>query len=31
MPDKMRIEVAPNQQVTALLYTAGKPNPPVSR
>ena len=26
MPDKMRIEVAPNQQVTALIYTAGKPN-----
>src|SRR6202047_3705926 len=24
MPDKMRIEVAPNQEVTALLYTAGK-------
>jgi uncharacterized protein len=26
MPDKMRIEVAPNQEVTALLYTAGKPD-----
>ena len=26
MPDKMRIEVAPNQEVTALVYTAGKPN-----
>jgi predicted alpha/beta-hydrolase family hydrolase len=23
MPDKMRIEVAPNQEVTALVYTAG--------
>jgi len=27
MPDKMRIEVAPNQEVTALVYTAGKPDP----
>jgi predicted alpha/beta-hydrolase family hydrolase len=26
MPDKMRIEVAPNQEVTALVYTAGKPD-----
>jgi hypothetical protein len=26
MPDKMRIEVAPNQEVTTLLYAAGKPN-----
>ncbi len=26
MPDKMRIEVAPNQEVTALLYTAGRPD-----
>jgi predicted alpha/beta-hydrolase family hydrolase len=26
MPDKMRIEVAPNQEVTALLYIAGKPD-----
>jgi predicted alpha/beta-hydrolase family hydrolase len=24
MPDKIRIEVAPNQEVTALVYTAGK-------
>ena len=26
MPDKMHIEVAPNQEVTALVYTAGKPD-----
>jgi len=26
MPDKMRIEVAPNLEVTALVYTAGKPD-----
>src|ERR1700730_11750162 len=26
MPDKMRIEVAPNQEVTALVYPAGKPD-----
>jgi predicted alpha/beta-hydrolase family hydrolase len=26
MPDKMRIEIAPNQEVTALVYTAGKPD-----
>jgi hypothetical protein len=26
MPDKMRIEVASNQEVTALVYTAGKPD-----
>jgi uncharacterized protein len=26
MPDKMRIEVAPNQEVTALVYIAGKPD-----
>src|ERR1700732_3859388 len=26
MPDKMRIEVAPNQEVTALVYTAGNPD-----
>jgi predicted alpha/beta-hydrolase family hydrolase len=26
MPDKMRIEAAPSQEVTALLYTAGKPD-----
>ena len=26
MPDRMRIEVAPNQEVTALVYTAGKPD-----
>ncbi len=26
MPDKMRIEVAPNQEATALVYTAGKPD-----
>ena len=26
MPDEMRIEVAPNQEVTALVYTAGKPD-----
>jgi uncharacterized protein len=26
MPDKMRIEVAPNCEVTALVYTAGKPD-----
>src|SRR3984893_12830794 len=26
MPDKMRIEVATNQEVTALVYTAGKPD-----
>ena len=26
MPDKMRIEVAPNQEVTALVYTADKPD-----
>ena len=26
MPDKMRIEVAPNQGVTALVYPAGKPD-----
>src|ERR1700716_2892089 len=26
MPEKMRIEVAPNQEVTALVYTAGKPD-----
>ena len=26
MPDKMRIEVAPNQEVTALIYPAGKPD-----
>jgi uncharacterized protein len=26
MPDKMRIEVAPNREVTALVYTAGKPD-----
>ena len=26
MPDKMRIEVAPNQDVTALVYIAGKPD-----
>src|SRR3981189_2400524 len=24
MPDRMRIEVAPNEEVTALVYTAGK-------
>src|SRR2546427_8821426 len=26
MPDKMRIEVASNQEVTALVYAAGKPD-----
>ena len=26
MPDKMRIEVAPNQDVTAIVYPAGKPD-----
>src|ERR1035437_1408462 len=26
MPDKTRIEFAPNQEVTALVYTAGKPD-----
>src|ERR1700704_4643327 len=26
MPEKMRIEVAPNQEVTALVYTAGEPD-----
>jgi uncharacterized protein len=26
MPDKVRIEVAPNQEVTALVYAAGKPD-----
>ena len=26
MPDKMRVEVAPNQQVTALVYPAAKPD-----
>ena len=26
MPDKMRIEVAPNQEVTALVYAAGNPD-----
>ena len=26
MPDKMRIEVAPSQKVTALVYTADKPD-----
>jgi len=26
MPDKMRIEVAPNLEVTALVYTAGNPD-----
>ena len=26
MPDKMRIEVAPNQEVTTLVYSAGKPD-----
>jgi predicted alpha/beta-hydrolase family hydrolase len=26
MPDKMRIEAAPNQEVTALVYPAGKPD-----
>src|SRR6202048_2804937 len=26
MPDKFCIEVAPNQEVTALVYTAGKPD-----
>jgi predicted alpha/beta-hydrolase family hydrolase len=26
VPEKMRIEVAPNQEVTALVYTAGKPD-----
>jgi predicted alpha/beta-hydrolase family hydrolase len=26
MSDKMRIEVAPNQEVTALVYIAGKPD-----
>src|ERR1700730_8773608 len=26
MSDKMRIEVAPNQEVTALVYTAGNPD-----
>src|ERR1700730_16526765 len=26
MPGKMRIEVAPKQEVTTLLYTAGKPD-----
>ena len=26
MPDEMRIEVAPNCEVTALVYTAGKPD-----
>ena len=27
MPGKMRIEVAPNQEVTAVVYPAGKPDP----
>ena len=27
MPDKMRVEVAPNQGVTALVYPAAKPDP----
>ena len=26
MPDKMRVEVAPDQEVTALIYPAAKPN-----
>src|SRR2546430_17664164 len=26
MPDKMRIEVAPNREVTALVHTAAKPD-----
>jgi hypothetical protein len=27
MPDKMRIEIAPNQEVTALVYTAANRDP----